>query len=56
MKTKNSNNTLNFTKSSISELNDQQLLGVHGGDAITITYVYANGEKILFITYAQDKE
>ena len=55
MKTQKLNDNLNFTKSSLVELNDQQMLAVNGGDAITISYVFKNGEKVLYITYANDR-
>ena len=39
MKTQNTNNRLDFTKSSISELNDKQIKSVKGGAS---TYVCSN--------------
>ena len=55
MKTQNKN--LQFKKDSISELNDQQMIGVNGGDGFTFSVVEnSKGELILWFTVAIDDE
>ena len=53
---KTNNNKLQFKKDSISELNDQQMIGVNGGDGFTFSFVEAgNGDLIFWISVAIDK-
>lgn len=54
MRQKSKNGRLNFTKSSISELNDQQMLSVNGGDNISISFIFKDGKKYFYITVAYD--
>jgi hypothetical protein len=54
MKNKNNKSELNFTKSSVSELNDNQMLDVNGGDAISISFIFKDGKKYFYISVAYD--
>ena len=52
---KTQNNKLQFKKDSISELNDQQMIGVNGGDGFTLSFVEkSNGELVFWVTIAID--
>ena len=52
---KTQNNKLQFKKDSITELNDQQMIGVNGGDGVTFSFVEnSKGELIFWISVAID--
>ncbi|WP_156133170.1 class I lanthipeptide [Lacinutrix sp. Hel_I_90] len=52
---KTQNTKLQFKKDSISELNDQQMIGVNGGDAVTFSFVEnSKGDLIFWISVAID--